>query len=204
MLEEIVDAFSDNNELLTTLSQIHHPSFVLILILFILETADNSSAKPAFLLHLLSLSTTIRRGLMESSMKVLLIILGSLNLLMYWHGLRNRKDVRKVLLQGTVEVEGEKIGLAAIVFQARCFLILVLAMNQCLWFLCFKYVSAWLGGTGAILCFIDFVFNNEILSHLSQSVYSEKGANRVIYGFYCLAFPYIFCLIYMMVQLYNT
>tara|TARA_Y100000589_G_scaffold16105_1_gene13087 strand:- start:4439 stop:4810 length:372 start_codon:yes stop_codon:yes gene_type:complete len=123
---------------------------------------------------------------------------------MYWHGLRNRKDVKKVLLQGAVEVEGEKIGLSAIVFQARCFLILVLAMNQCLWFCCFKYVSAWLGGVGAILCFIDFVFNNEIISHLNQSVYSEKGANRVIYGFYCLAFPYIFCLIYMIVKLYNA
>ena len=140
---------------------------------------------------------------MESSMKVLLIILGSLNLLMYWHGLRNRKDVKKVLIQGAVEVEGEKIGLNLITLQARCFLFLVLAMNQCLWFLCFKYVSNWLGGAGSILCFLDFVFNNEILNHLKQSVYTEKGANKVIYGFYFLAIPYIFCLICMMVKIYG-
>ena len=71
-------------------------------------------------------------------MKVLLITLGLLNLIMYWHGLRNRKDVKKVLIKGAVEVEGEKLALSAIVFQARCFLVLVLAMNQCLWFLCFQ------------------------------------------------------------------
>ena len=141
---------------------------------------------------------------MESSMKVLLITLGLLNLIMYWHGLRNRKDVKKVLLKGAVEVEGEKIALNVIVFQARCFLILVLAMNQCLWFLCFKYVSTWLGATGAVLCFLDFVFNSEILSHLNQSVYTEKGANRVIYCFYALAIPYIFCLTYMMVKILNN
>ena len=137
-------------------------------------------------------------------MKVLLITLGLLNLIMYWHGLRNRKDVKKVLINGAVEVEGEKLALSAIVFQARCFLVLVLAMNQCLWFLCFNHVSSWIGATGATLCFLDFVFNNEVLGHLSQSVYSEKGANRVIYGFYVLAIPYIFCLTYMLVKIFNN
>ena len=105
-------------------------------------------------------------------MKVLLITLGLLNLIMYWHGLRNRKDVKKVLIKGAVEVEGEKLALSAIVFQARCFLVLVLAMNQCLWFLCFKHVSSWLDWSYLML--LDFVFNNEVLGHLSQSVYSEK------------------------------
>mgnify|MGYP001158749716 CR=1 FL=1 len=204
MFVEIFAASTDNKRLPNTLSETYNPNFALILNLFILETADNSSAKPAFLLHLLRFSTTLRRGLMESSMKVLLIILGSLNLLMYWHGLRNRKDVKKVLVQGAVEVEGEKIGFNAIVFQARCFLFLVLAMNQCLWFLCFKYVSTWIGGAGSILCFLDFVFNNEVLSHLKQSVYTEIGANRVIYGFYFLGIPYVFCLTYMMVKIFNN
>ena len=66
IFEDILVAFKGNKELTSKPNPIHIPNFALILILFILETADNSSAKPAFLLHLLSLSTTVSIGLMES------------------------------------------------------------------------------------------------------------------------------------------
>ena len=143
-------------------------------------------------------------GLMDSSIKVIMMVLGSLNLIMYWHGLRNRKDVKKVLMQATVEIEDEQIEFSNIVQQARFFLFLVLMVNECLWFLCFKYLSAWLGGIGAVLSFTDFIYNNEILGHLGGQAYSENGAQRILIGFYLLAIPYILCLIYLLVSLYHA
>ena len=143
-------------------------------------------------------------GLMDSSIKVIMLVLGSLNLIMYWHGLRNRKDVKKVLMQATVEIEEEQIGFSTILQQARFFLFLVLMVNQCLWFLCFKYLSVWLGGIGAALSFTDFIYNNEILGHLSGEPYSEKVAQRILIGFYLLAIPYVLCLIYLLVSLHNA
>lgn len=143
-------------------------------------------------------------GLMDSSIKVIMLVLGSLNLIMYWHGLRNRKDVKKVLMQATVEIEEEQIGFSTILRQARFFLFLVLMVNQCLWFLCFKYLSVWLGGIGAALSFTDFIYNNEILGHLSGEPYSEKAAHRILIGFYLLAIPYVLCLIYLLVSLHNA
>ena len=54
-----------------------------------------------------------------------MMVLGSLNLIMDWHGLRNRKDGKKVLMQATVEIEDEQIEFSNIVQQARFFLFLV-------------------------------------------------------------------------------
>lgn len=123
---------------------------------------------------------------------------------MYWHGLRNRKDVKKVLMKAAVEVDNEKIEFSTILNQARFFLMLVLSLNQCLWFLCFKYVSAWLGGIGSFLSFVDFIFNNEILGQLGSAAYSEKTANRILFGFYLLAIPYLICLFYLIFKLYTS
>ena len=131
---------------------------------------------------------------MQSSMKVMMLVLASFVLFLYIHGIQNYKEIKKVMTNGSIEIEGEVIEFSQIVFQARFFLVLILCLNQLIWFLCYKHLSWHLGVAGCVLSFLDFVLNNEVLSKLAKEPFTERGTYWMMVAFYSVAAPYIVCL----------
>jgi hypothetical protein len=131
---------------------------------------------------------------MESSMKVMVLVLAGAIFALYLHALRNRKEFYKVLVDGAVIVNGEPIELSQILFQARFFLIFVLCVNMGMWLLCFIYLHHGLGGAGCAISFLDFILNNEVVGRLTREPYSETGASRVLWVFYAISVLYLGCL----------
>ncbi len=146
------------------------------------------------MLHLYGSSTCHLKGFMESSMKVMVLVLTGVVLILYCYGLKNRSQFHKLLLQGSMNVDGESVHISEILGQARFLIFFVFCVNLGIWLLCFVYLSHWLGAVGCTCSFVDFIMNYEVLSKLGKSPYEEASASRVMIGFYLVSILYLCCL----------
>lgn len=132
---------------------------------------------------------------MESSMKVMVLVLAGVVFILYSIGLKNRRQFHNLLLAGSLEVEGESIQISQILVQARMLVFFVFGVNLGMWLLCFVYLSHILGGIGCACSFIDFIMNYEVLSRLGRKPYGKGTATLIMSSFYLVSILYLGCLL---------
>lgn len=132
---------------------------------------------------------------MESSMKVMVLVLAGVVFILYSIGLKNRRQFQNLLLAGSLNVEGESIPISQILIQARMLVFFVFGVNIGMWLLCFVYLSHTLGAIGCACSFLDFIMNYEVLSRLGNRPYGKKTATLIMSLFYIVSLLYLGCLI---------
>ena len=131
-------------------------------------------------------------------MKVMVLVLAGVVFILYCIGLRNRRQFHKLLLNGSLNVEGESVHISEILVQARILIFFVFCVNMGIWLLCFVYLSHILGGIGCACSFLDFIMNYEVLSRLGRKPYEEKPAALIMGAFYLVSILYLGCLSFFM------